>query len=427
MILGVIADDMTGASDVALTLSQGGLNVTQVVANTESFHQYQESDVVVAALKTRTAPVEEAVKLSLDACEKLLAAGARQVLLKICSTFDSTANGNIGPVADALRLRLGAGSTIVCPAFPENGRTVFKGYLFVGQQLLHESPMKDHPLTPMRDSSLVRLMSAQTRANVGLLSLDKVTEGAGSIRESLAAGDVAGVSYFIADAIANEHLVSLVEANEMRPLLVGGSGIAIGLPGIYRRLGLQTISRANRFRYRSRGRSAILAGSCSVATRGQIVKAIAAGFPTRKLDAVELDRNPSTIDEACAWALKQDAIKPVLIYASDAPEQVELVKRILGEPRASRVVENALGGIAKFLIANGFDRLIIAGGETSGAVIQATSLKALQVGPEIAPGVPWMYSAHTPELAIALKSGNFGNDDFLISAWEKLTSQESVN
>ncbi len=427
MILGVIADDMTGASDVALTLAHGGFSVTQVVENTESFAAYRESDVVVAALKTRTAPAKEAVKSSLDACEKLLAAGAKQILFKICSTFDSTAEGNIGPVADALRQRLRAGATIVCPAFPKNGRTVFQGHLFVGGTLLHESAMKDHPLTPMTDSSLIRLMSAQTKGQVGLLGMDSVSAGAARVREALTAADEEGVSYLIADAITDDHLINLADGNQLRPLLIGGSGIALGLPGVFKRFGLGLSSHATKPIFRSQGRAVILAGSCSVATRRQIARALAAELPGRKLEAIRLDQDKSAIEEVCGWAIAQDPGKPVLIYASDVPEKVEHAQKSLGEIRASEVVENALGNIAKTLISNGFDRLIVAGGETSGAVLKAISIKALRVGPEISPGVPWMYSAHGPSLAIALKSGNFGGEEFFISAWEKLIENRKVH
>lgn len=418
MILGVIADDMTGASDVALTLSKGGLRVMQVMEQADDYAPYQSSDVIVAALKTRTAPVADAIEQSLAACEKLMAVGARQILLKICSTFDSTPEGNIGPVADALKRRLRAPATIVCPAFPENGRTVYQGYLFVGHQLLHESPMKDHPLTPMRDSSLARLLGAQSRERVEQIHLNTVNAGADSVEAALAAAESSGVGYLVADAVSESDLITLADANKLRPLLVGGSGIALGLPSLYRRIGLVFAGHSSRQRVLSKGRAAIIAGSCSLATRKQIAEAISAGMPAKRLNPAAL-ADSANFDAACEWAAAQNPNMPVLIYTSDDPEKIEQVRRNMG-PESATVIENALGEIARLLIAQGFDKLIVAGGETSGAVVRSISLRALEVGPEIAPGVPWMYSADHPKVAIALKSGNFGGDRFFLSAWDKI-------
>lgn len=419
MILGVIADDMTGASDVALMLAKGGLQVTQVVGQSADYTAFRTSDVVVAALKTRTVAVSDAISQSIDACERLLQIGARQILFKICSTFDSTSEGNIGPVADALRRRLNARAVIVCPAFPANGRTVYQGYLFVGEQLLHESPMKDHPLTPMRDSSLIRLLGAQTRARIDHINFKTVSSGANYVEKALARAESVDVSYLIADAVTDVDLATLAQANKLRPLLVGGSGIAVGLPDLYRHTGLVSGERVRRRPFVSKGRAAIIAGSCSLATRTQIQVAIEAGIPAGKLGgSVFTQRNG--IDTILEWALAQPPDKPVLIYSSDDPENVEQARKIIG-PNAAEIVENALGTIAQRLVAQGFDRLIVAGGETSGAVVRSISLNAFEIGQEIAPGVPWMYSIGEPRIAVAFKSGNFGGDSFFLTAWETLT------
>lgn len=417
MLLGVIADDMTGATDVALMLNRAGMRTVQVIGVPAANAALPEADAVVVALKSRTNPVSEAVAQSLAACEALLAAGARQILFKYCSTFDSTPHGNIGPVADALMRRLGAGSAIVCPAFPANGRSIYQGYLFVGSVPLHESSMKDHPLTPMRDSNLMRLMGAQTEAKVGHVGYATVLEGAGAVKARLAELVGQGVRYAVTDALTNRDLMVLGEAIDGQILLTGGSGIAMGLPQNFRKAGLLPEREIAATLEAPPGRAGIISGSCSTATRGQIKAALAAGCPALKLDPMALAGGSQNAAELAAWALAQRTEQPFLLYSSDDPAEVAAVQGKLGRDKAGEIVESAFAQIARLLSQGGVTRLLVAGGETSGAVVQGLGIRTLEIGPEIDPGVPWTRVVDGPDMAIALKSGNFGAPDFFLKAW----------
>ncbi len=420
MLLGVIADDMTGATDVALMLNRSGMRTVQTIGVPRPGQALPEADAVVVALKSRTNAVAEAVADSLAACEALLAAGARQILFKYCSTFDSTAQGNIGPVADALAQRLGAGLAIVCPAFPANGRSIYQGYLFVGAVPLHESSMKDHPLTPMRDSSLIRLMGAQTTAAVGLVDYVTVLAGAAAVKTRFAALTDQGVRYVVTDALTNADLMVLGEAVADHKLLTGGSGIAMGLPQNFRRAGLLPEREIAASLAAPRGRAGIISGSCSTATRGQIRKAIEAGYPTLKVDPMALVSGAQDASKLADWALAQAADTPFLLYSSDDPAEVAAIQDKLGRERAGETVENAFAKTAALLAEGGVSRLLVAGGETSGAVVQGLGIGLLEIGPEIDPGVPWTRVAQGRDMVIALKSGNFGAPDFFLKAWALL-------
>ncbi len=420
MLLGVIADDMTGATDVALMLNRSGMRTVQTIGVPRPGQALPEADAVVVALKSRTNPVAEAVADSLAACEALLAAGARQILFKYCSTFDSTEQGNIGPVADALAQRLGAGLAIVCPAFPANGRSIYQGYLFVGAVPLHESSMKDHPLTPMRDSSLIRLMGAQTTAAVGLVDYVTVLAGAAAVKTRFAALTDQGVRYVVTDALTNADLMVLGEAVADHKLLTGGSGIAMGLPQNFRRAGLLPEREIAASLAAPRGRAGIISGSCSTATRGQIRKAIEAGYPTLKVDPMALVSGAQDASKLADWALAQAADTPFLLYSSDDPAEVAAIQDKLGRERAGETVENAFAKTAALLAEGGVSRLLVAGGETSGAVVQGLGIGLLEIGPEIDPGVPWTRVAQGRDMVIALKSGNFGAPDFFLKAWALL-------
>ncbi len=420
MLLGVIADDMTGATDVALMLSRAGMRTLQVIGAPAPGAALPEADAIVVALKSRTNPAAEAVAESLAACEALLAGGARQILFKYCSTFDSTPKGNIGPVADALVGRLGAKIAIVCPAFPANGRSIYQGYLFVGAVPLHESPMKDHPLTPMRDSSLVRLMAAQTRAPVGLVDYANIRKGAEAVRARLDALAGEGVRYAVTDALTNEDLLTLGAAVDGMPLLTGGSGIAMGLPENFRRAGLLAPQSAGSAFSAPAGRAGILSGSCSTATRGQIAKAREAGYPALKVDPLALSGGTQDAAALADWALAQAPGTPFLLYSSDDPAEVAAVQDKLGREEAGAIVEHAFAEIARRLVAGGVSRLLVAGGETSGAVVQGLKVETLEIGPEIDPGVPWTHALGGRDLVLALKSGNFGAPDFFLKAWSLL-------
>ena len=420
MLLGVIADDMTGATDVALMLNRSGMRTVQTTGVPRPGQALPEADAVVVALKSRTNPVAEAVADSLAACEALLAAGAKQILFKYCSTFDSTAHGNIGPVADALAQRLGAGLAIVCPAFPANGRSIYQGYLFVGAVPLHESSMKDHPLTPMRDSSLIRLMSAQTTGAVGLVDYATVLAGAGAVKARFTALADQGVRYVVTDALTNADLMVLGEAVADHKLLTGGSGIAMGLPQNFRRAGLLPEREIAASLAAPKGRPGIISGSCSTATRGQIAKAIEAGFPALKVDPMALVSGEQDAGKLAAWALAQAPETPFLLYSSDDPAEVAAIQDKLGRERAGETVEHAFAQTAALLAEGGVSRLLVAGGETSGAVVQGLGIGLLEIGPEIDPGVPWTRVAQGRDMVIALKSGNFGAPDFFLKAWALL-------
>ncbi len=420
MLLGVIADDMTGATDVALMLNRSGMRTVQTIGVPLPGQALPEADAVVVALKSRTNPVAEAVADSLAACEALLAAGARQILFKYCSTFDSTAQGNIGPVADALAQRLGAGLAIVCPAFPANGRSIYQGYLFVGAVPLHESSMKDHPLTPMRDSSLIRLMGAQTTGAVGLVDYATVLAGAEAVKARFAALADQGVRYVVTDALTNADLMVLGEAVADHKLLTGGSGIAMGLPQNFRRAGLLPEREIAASLAAPKGRAGIISGSCSTATRGQIRKAIEAGYPALKVDPMALVSGAQDASKLAGWALAQPADTPFLLYSSDDPAEVAAIQEKLGRERAGETVEHAFAKTAALLAEGGVSRLLVAGGETSGAVVQGLGIGLLEIGPEIDPGVPWTRVAQGRDMVIALKSGNFGAPDFFLKAWALL-------
>jgi uncharacterized protein YgbK (DUF1537 family) len=420
MLLGVIADDMTGATDVALMLNRSGMRTVQTIGVPRPGQALPEADAVVVALKSRTNPVAEAVADSLAACEALLAAGAKQILFKYCSTFDSTPAGNIGPVADALAQRLGAGLAIVCPAFPANGRSIYQGYLFVGAVPLHESSMKDHPLTPMRDSSLIRLMGAQTKGAVGLVDYATVLGGAESVKARFAALADQGMRYVATDALTNADLMVLGEAVADHKLLTGGSGIAMGLPQNFRRAGLLPEREIAASLAAPNGRAGIISGSCSTATRGQIAKAIEAGFPALKVDPMALVSGEQDAGKLAAWALAQAPDAPFLLYSSDDPAEVAAIQEKLGREKAGETVEHAFAQTAALLAEGGVSRLLVAGGETSGAVVQGLGIGLLEIGPEIDPGVPWTRVAQGRDMVIALKSGNFGAPDFFLKAWALL-------
>ena len=414
LCIGAIADDLTGATDLALMLSRGGMRVKQVVGAPESDIDLQGADAVVVSLKSRTIPAEDAVGQSVAAAKALLDAGARQLFFKYCSTFDSTDDGNIGPVIEALLELLGEKRTLACPAFPTNKRTVYKGHLFVGDQLLSDSSMKDHPLTPMRDSNLVRVLARQMRLPVSLVPIETVRAGIDVLRAALQA--IEGVA--IVDALEDEDLRTIGAAARTFRLVTGGSGIALGLPdnfGIERRCARTFALKA------PHGRAVVLAGSCSAATRRQIQTALKSGMPGLKLDPLAIARGATAVEDAAAFALATPGNAIPIIYASDAPEAVAESQRVLGRERAGAVVEEFLSELSAELVERGFCRMIVAGGESSGAVIKGLGVRSLQVGPEIDPGVPWMQATSGGHaVALALKSGNFGADDIFMKAWEKL-------
>jgi 3-dehydrotetronate 4-kinase len=420
LLLGCIADDFTGATDLAGTLVRNGMRTTQVIGPPKAGESFAGADAIVVALKSRTAPKAEAVAQSLTACRWLKGNGARQFYFKYCSTFDSTAEGNIGPVADALLAELGADFTIVCPAFPETKRTIYQGHLFVDAQLLSDSAMRHHPLTPMTDSNLLRLMAAQTRAPVGLLPWSVVHQGSAAILAAFDGLRRDGITYAVVDVIEDADLLALGEACADLVLLTGGSGAALGLPANFRRKGLLASRSDVEDLPEAGGAAAVLAGSCAAATLRQ-VEHMKVRHPAFKLEPIALSENSrEEIARALGWAVSRLPQSPVLIYASAPPDEVGRIQARLGRERAGALVEQAMAHIAQELVSEGVRRLVIAGGETSGAVVAALRIPALRVGRQIDPGIPMTLSTSTPHLALALKSGNFGTDDFFSKALSAL-------
>lgn len=420
MLLGCIADDLTGATDLAIMLTRAGMRTLQVMeAPDPGGSSIEGYDAVVVALKTRTCPVDEAVSLSLASAEALLALGAKQLFFKYCSTFDSTEKGNIGPVTEALMERLGIDLALACPAFPTNKRTVYMGNLFVGDVPLNESPMKDHPLTPMRDANLVRVLQKQAKGQVGLVPYTTVAQGPEAIRRAFYAARARGERLVIVDSISDQNLIDMGTAAADMALITGGSGVALGLPENFVRANLLDASAPPDAMAAPEGRSAILAGSCSEATRGQVAVAKAEGMAAFEIAPLALANGEQSVQSILAWIENQSAEHPFLVYSSADPASVQAVQEKLGREAAGSIVEQTLAAVAQHLVASGTTRLIVAGGETSGAIVNGLGVKALEIGPEIDPGVPWT-RAVGQNLVLALKSGNFGAPDFFMKAWEKL-------
>jgi len=422
-LLGCIADDFTGATDLANMLVRGGMRTVQVIGVPAADAELEAADAVVVALKSRTTPTAEAVSESLAALAWLRQRGCRQFFFKYCSTFDSTAEGNIGPVAEALQEALDCDFTLACPAFPETGRTLFRGHLFVQDQLLSESGMQHHPLTPMGDANLVRVLQAQSRGTVGLLRYDQVAKGPETVRAAIDELRRSGHRLAIADALSDADLHTLGAACAELPLVTGGSGIAQGLPENFRRAGLLQAHDAAALDLPAGG-DAVLAGSASQATNGQVAAWLEAGRPALRLDPLALARGDDSIDAALAWAREQG--QTVLIYATSPADEVKAIQRELGVARAGELVERALGLIARGLFDQGVRRLVVAGGETSGAVVQALGVQSLRIGAQIDPGVPATLGQVAGEpLALALKSGNFGSRDFFAKALRQLAGEQA--
>ena len=425
VLLGCIADDFTGATDLANNLVRAGMRVVQVIG-VPGRPLDTDADALVVTLKSRTAPRNDAVVQSLDALKWLQAHGAQQIYFKYCSTFDSTPQGNIGPVTEALMDALAglesSDFTIATPAFPDNQRTVFNGHLFVGDVPLNESGMQNHPLTPMTDSNLVRVLQAQCRRKVGLIDYKVVAQGEAAIRRRIGELRRQGVGLAIVDAISNDDLLRLAPALKGMPLLTAGSGVAIGLPsnfGITPSTTAATLSRAA-------GLRAALSGSCSSATNRQVQAFIQAGGPAFRMDPLQIAAGVDVTAEALTWAAPLLSQRPVLIYSTADPDAVKTVQRQLGVHQAGTMLENALAAVAQGLVELGVRQLVVAGGETAGACVQALNITQMRIGPQIDPGVPWCYAhartgaAPEVDLHLALKSGNFGADDFFSKAFSML-------
>ena len=418
--LGCIADDFTGASDLANNLVRAGMRVVQTIG-VPTGPLGADVDAVVVALKSRTVAQAEAVSQSLAALQWLQAQGAKQIYFKYCSTFDSTPQGNIGPVTEALMDALGTDFTIATPAFPDNKRTVFKGYLFAGDLLLSESGMQNLPLTPRTDANLVRVMQAQTRRTVGLIDHSVVARGEAAIRTRMDELRAQGVGVAIVDAVSNDDLLRMGPAFKGMPLVTAGSGVAIGLPANF---GLVPSSQAGQLPLAG-GLQAVVCGSCSLATLAQVAHFRGTGRPAFGVDPLRLAAGEDVAALALAWAAPLLQSGPVLVYSSAEAQAIQTVQAQLGVTEAGAMVEHALAAIARGLVQLGVRQLVVAGGETSGACVQALDVTQMQIGPQIDPGVPWCHAVSdvaTDGLHLTLKSGNFGTEDFFTKAFTALSA-----
>ncbi|MBB2838834.1 UNVERIFIED_ORG: uncharacterized protein YgbK (DUF1537 family) [Rhizobium etli] len=417
--LGSIADDYTGASDLANTLTKNGLRTVQTVGIPDPSLSLPDVDAVVVSLKIRSVPASEAVTAATRAERWLRQQGAGHVLYKICSTFDSTDAGNIGPVTEALSEAAGGGGVLVTPAFPETGRTVYLGHLFVGGQPLNESPLKDHPLNPMHDANLVRVLARQSRGTVGLIDLPAIAAGPAAAKAKLDALLRTGATMAIADAIFERDLETLGEIALETPVSTGASGLGLGLARALVRSGQISDRATGEDAIRPvGGLSAIIAGSCSKATLRQLDVAERV-MPVLRLDPEQLlAAGPDEIAAAISWAGERIAAGPVVVAASAAPETVSRLQRQYGREASGHAIETATSIIAAELVERGVRRLVVAGGETSGAAVDKLAIPAFLIGPEIAPGVPVLRTVGNAQgdMLLALKSGNFGGEDFFTAA-----------
>lgn len=416
LLVGCVADDFTGATDVANIFARGGLKATVVIGIPDDDREI-DAEAIVVALKTRTIDPKAAIEESLAALHWLRERGAGKFFFKYCSTFDSTARGNIGPVTDAMLADLGETFTIACPAFPANARTIYKGNLFVGDVPLNESGMRTHPLTPMTDANLLRVLAPQTKAKVSGCYHETVKRGSSIIEEWIDTVDDGTPQIAVVDALTDDDLTEIARGFQRLRLFTGASGLAYGLARVLVHNGsieTDNISLANN------GTRAVISGSCSVATNGQVAEMLA-DHDAFRVDVESLADGLDVVGEAIHWASKRLGKKPILFYATAKPDEVKANQSKVGVAESGDLVERALSEIARRLVESGVDELIVAGGETSGAVVKSLGVDQLSIGNEIAPGVPWVStSSNGRPLSLALKSGNFGGPRFFIDAWDRL-------
>jgi len=416
--LGCIADDFTGATDLASMLARSGVNVSLRIGVPLSTPE-NTAEIEVIALKTRSISASKAIEESLSALKWLKEAGAKKYFFKYCSTFDSTAEGNIGPVSEALMNELKVDQTIYCPAFPENGRSIYMGNLFVGQKLLSESSMKDHPLTPMNDSNLMRLLSVQVSRRVGLADRIVVNSGVNSLKEKLISLKENDVPHVIVDAVADTDLDTIASACQDMDFITGGSALAMPLAEFYKASGKISANDNSFMNKKLNTGSIILSGSCSEMTIIQVKNFIQRGAAAFQLDPIDLAENG--VKKVLDWLSSQDFTKNIIIYATSDPDTVKKVQAELGVDMAGKIVEQGLSECAIAARELGIKNFIIAGGETSGAITKALNIRQLDIGIEIAPGVPWTFSGkRNNQIALSLKSGNFGSEEFFTEALSKL-------
>ncbi|MFS8147442.1 3-oxo-tetronate kinase [Rhizobium sp. BR 249] len=417
MLLGAIADDFTGASDLANALARGGMSTTQFVG---AGRGKTDCEAGVIALKTRSAPVDDAVRQSLEAARWLLDQGCEQILFQYSSTFDSTQAGNIGPVTEALLRLTNAGVTVVCPAFPAMGRRLFMGHLFVGDRLLSECGMQDHPLTPMTDPDIRRWLRQQTRGEIGGITLDVVRSGTAALRNSLRAELTAGHRLVVVDAIEDSDLAAIAAAIADHKLVTGGLGIAQGLPQNFREQG--KLSGTAAAVPLVDGPGVVLCGSCSTASQNQVACHLQ-NHPGLAIDPAVLMRGSMSVERAARWVELNAAENPI-VYSTAAPEVVDFVQQRFGQADVGKKIEAFFGGLARRLADAGIRQIVVGGSETSIAVVDALGLKSMTVGPEIDPGLPVLIADRSGPLGLALKSGNLGTPDFFIRALDRIAGLE---
>ncbi|MDK9561284.1 four-carbon acid sugar kinase family protein [Gallibacterium anatis] len=411
-MLGVIADDFTGASDIASFLVENGLRTVQMNGVPQTALE-QETDAIVISLKSRSNPVQEAVQQSLEALHWLQNNGATQFYFKYCSTFDSTAQGNIGPVTDALLDALGEKFTIITPALPVNGRTIFNGYLFVGQMLLNESGMQNHPITPMTDANLMRLMDRQAQGKTGLVPYAEVIKGADNVKRCFHNLQQQGFRYAVIDAVDNSQLAVLAEAVADMKLVTGGSGLAAYMAQH------QAQGKRHQAFVPPKGKTVILSGSCSVMTNKQVAY-YQTKAATQWLDVEQVLSNDNYVEQLFDWVVEHlDDAQAPLVYATVTPEKLKQIQQQFGAETASQAIEQAFAQLAERLRNYGVTNFITAGGETSSIVVQKLGFKGFNIGKQIAPGVPWLGVLDAP-VYLALKSGNFGQESFFSYAQEMM-------
>ncbi len=413
LLLGCIADDFTGASDLANTLAREGMQTTQYIGTPQK-PTSTNCDAAVVALKSRSIAADEAIAQSLEALHWLKDQGASQFVFKYCSTFDSTAAGNIGPVAEALAQELNTSAVVVCPAFPTTGRTVYQGHLFVFDKLLNESGLQNHPLNPMTDADIRRWLAQQSQSAPGHIGHAVVNKGSTDIRRALESASTNSETLVVVDAVLDDDLRAIGAACSDAQLITGGSGIALGLPQNFRDQGL--LSAAGNNFAPQQSAAVILCGSCSAATREQIQHYDGPHFP---IDVPSL-MNKTITATSVADQLPTDATP--LVYSSADPEVTRQLQNTYDTDSLAQAIESFFGELAIAMVDSGVKRIVVAGGETSGAVISALKLNAFDIGPEIDPGVPAMSTSTAPGLAVALKSGNFGGKDFFNKALTVLES-----
>jgi len=412
MLLGCIGDDFTGSSDLANTLAKRGMQ-TVLYSGIPHVDADTQVEAGVVALKSRSNAPEEAVAQSLEALEWLKAQGCRQFFFKYCSTFDSTTDGNIGPVAEALAAELNADRVIVCPAFPGTGRSLYQGHLFVNDQLLNECGMQNHPITPMIDADIRRVMQAQCTSSVGHVSHQYVGQGSAAISSRLKELRTSGNLFMVVDAIDDSDLINIGQAASELTLITGGSGVALGLPANFAAAG-KIQSEAAKWTGEA-GPVVALSGSCSIATREQVTTH-SKDNPVFEIDADAIIKKTLTPGSVVDWVMQQSKVP--LVYSSADPEQVAKIQAIHSQEITSQALEQFFATLAQQLTKAGVTRLICAGGETSGAIVEGLKLTSLDIGPEIDPGVPALRA--NEKLVVALKSGNFGGQDFFVKAAQML-------